>query len=58
MIIRICLIKTLLGKTLLKEKEYNILLDYYNYLVKNLASKTWTKEKRVQYIHIIILSLM
>ena len=40
MIIRICLIKTLLGKTLVKEKEYNILLDYYNYLVKNLASKT------------------
>ena len=27
MIIRICLIKTLLGKTLVKEKEYNILLD-------------------------------
>ena len=68
MIIRICLVKTLLGKTLwektlVKEKEYNILLDYYNYLVKNLASKTqwdktWTKEKRVQYIHIIILPLM
>ena len=56
MIIRICLIKTLLGKTpwektLVKEKEYNILLDYYNCLVKNLASKTqWdktgTKEKK------------
>ena len=45
MIIRICLIKTLLGKTLwektlVKEKEYNILLDYYNCLVKNFASKT------------------
>ena len=52
MIIRICLIKTLLGKTLVKEKEYNILLDYYNYLVKNLASKTqfdknWMKGKIV-----------
>ena len=56
MIIRICLIKTLLGKslwekTLVKEKEYNILLDYYNCLVKNFASKThqdknWTKEKK------------
>ena len=55
MIIKICLIKTLLGKTLwkktlVKEKEYNILLDYYNCLVKNLTSKThwdktWTKEK-------------
>ena len=40
MIIRICLIKTLLEKTLVKEKEYDILLDYYNCLVKNLASKT------------------
>ena len=43
-----------MGKTIVKEKEYNILLDYYNCLVKNLASKTywdktWTKEKRVQY---------
>ena len=27
-------------KTLVKEKEYNILLDYYNYLVKNIVSKT------------------
>ena len=40
-----------MGKTLVKEKEYNILLDYYNCLVKNLASKTqwdktWTKEKK------------
>ena len=44
MIIRICLIKTLLGKTLMKEKEYNILLDYYNCFVKNLASETyWDK---------------
>ena len=63
MIIRKCLIKTLLGKTLVKEKEYNILLNYYNCLVKNLASKTqwdktWIKEKRVHYIHIIILPLM
>ena len=69
MIIRICLIKTLLGKTLwekktlVKEKEYNILLNFYNCLIKNLASKiqwdkTWTKEKRVHYIHIIILPLM
>ena len=45
MIIKICLIKTLLGKTpwektLVKEKEYNILLDHYNCLVKNLANKT------------------
>ena len=23
----------------MKEKEYNIILDYYNYLVKNLANK-------------------
>ena len=51
MIIRIYLIKTLLGKTLVKEKEYNILLNYYKCLVKNLASKTqwdktWTKEKK------------
>ena len=50
-------------KTLVKEKEYNIILDYYNCLVKNFASKTqwdktWTKEKIVQYIHIIILPLM
>ena len=64
MIIRICLIKTLLGKTpwkktLVKEKEYNILLDSHNYLVKNLASKTqwdktWTKEKKVQRSDILI----
>ena len=52
-----------MGKTPVKEKEYNILLDYYSRLVKNLANKTqwdktWTKEKRVQYIHIIILPLM
>ena len=52
-----------MGKTLVKEKEYNILLEYYNCLIKNLTSKTqwdktWTKEKRVQYIHIIILPLM
>ena len=40
MIIRICFIKTLLGKALVKEKEYNILLDYYKCLVTNLASKT------------------
>ena len=51
MIIRIRLIKTLLGKTLVKKKEHNIILDYYNYLVKNLASKTqwdkpWTNEKK------------
>ena len=56
MIIRIYLIKTLLGKTLwektlMNEKKYNILLDYYNCFVKNLASKTqwdktWTKEKK------------
>ena len=68
MIIRICLVKTLLGKTLwektlVKEKEYNIFLDYCNCIVKNFANKThwdktWTKEKRVQYIHIIILLLM
>ena len=63
MVIRICFIKTLLGKTLVKEKEYKILLDYNNRLVKNLASKTqwdktWMKEKRVQYIHIINLPLM
>ena len=33
-----------MGKTLVKEKEYNIILDYYNRLVKNLASKTqWDK---------------
>ena len=48
-----------MGKTLVKEKEYNILLDYYNYLVKNLISKTqwdktWTKEKRVQRNNILI----
>ena len=35
----------------MKEKEYSILLDYYNCLVKNLTSKTqwnkiWTKEKK------------
>ena len=61
MIIRICLIKTLLVKTLVKEKEYNILLDYYNCLVKNLASKThwdktWMKEKRKKECSISILS--
>ena len=59
MIITICLVKTLLGKTLMKEKEYNIFLDYYNCLVKNLFSKTqwdktWTKEKRVQRNDILI----
>ena len=33
-----------MGKTLVKEKECNILLDYYNCLVKNLAGKTqWDK---------------
>ena len=33
-----------MGKTLVKKKKYNILLDYYNYLVKNLVSKTqWDK---------------
>ena len=68
MIIRICLIKILLGKTLWEKnpsegKKVQYLLDYYNCLVKNLASKTqwdktWTKEKIVQYIHIIILPLM
>ena len=45
MIIRIYLIKTLLGKTqwektIVKEKEFNTILDYYNCLVKNLVSKT------------------
>ena len=59
MIIKICLIKTLLRKTLMKEKEYTILLYYYNYLIKNLVSKTqwdktWTKEKRVQRNNIFI----
>ena len=39
MIIKICLIKTLLGKTLVKKKKYNIILNYYNCLVKNLTSK-------------------
>ena len=53
MIITVCFIKTLQGKTLVKEKQCNILFDYYNCLVKNLTSKTqwdktWTKEKRVQ----------
>ena len=53
MIIRIYFIKILLGKTIVKKKEYNILLDYYNCLIKNLANKTqWdkiqTKEKRLQ----------
>ena len=33
-----------MGKTLVKEKEYNIILDYYNCLIKNLANKTkWDK---------------
>ena len=33
-----------MGKTLVKKKQYNILLDYYNCLVKNLASKAqWDK---------------
>ena len=28
----------------MKEKEYNIILDYYNYIIKNLANKTkWDK---------------
>ena len=45
MIIRICLIKILLGKTLWEKnpsegKIVQYLLDYYNCLVKNLASKT------------------
>ena len=40
MIIRIRLIKILLGKTLVKKKEYNIILNYYNCLVKNLTNKT------------------
>ena len=40
-----------MGKTVVKEKEYNILFYYYNYLVKNLVSKTqwdktWTKGKK------------
>ena len=48
-----------MGKTIVKEKEYNIILDYYNYLVKNLINKTqwnktWTKEKRVQRSDILI----
>ena len=59
MIIRICIIKTLLGKTLVKEKDYNIILDYYNCLVKNLVSKTqwnetWTNGKRAQRSDILI----
>ena len=64
MIIRICLIKTLvgknpIGKTLVKEKEYNMFFDYYNCLIKNPVSKTqwdktWTKEKRVQHSDILI----
>ena len=33
-----------MGKTLVKEKEYNILSDYYNCLIKNFVSKTqWDK---------------
>ena len=43
----------------MKEKEYNIILDYYNYIIKNLANKTkwdktWTKEKKVQRSDILI----
>ena len=49
MIIRICRIKTLIGKTLVKEKEYNILLNYYNCLIKNLD-----EGKRVQCSDILI----
>ena len=58
MIIIICFIKTLLEKTLVKEKEYNILLDY-NCPIKNLVSKTQkdktcTKGKRVYHSDILI----
>ena len=40
-----------MGKTLVKEKKYNILLNYRNCFVKNIASKTqwdktWTEEKK------------
>ena len=57
MIIRICLIKTLLGKTLLKEKDYNIFLDYYNCLVKNLTSKTqWALQEKMSFMTYIILT--
>ena len=54
MIVRICLVKTLV-----KEKKYNIFFYYYSYLVKNLFNKTqwdktWTKEKRVQRNDILI----
>ena len=46
---------------------YNIILNYYNRIVKNLINKTqwnktWMKGKRVQFaplhVHIIILSLI
>ena len=41
------------------KKKYNVLLDYYNCLIKNLANKTqwdktWMKEKRVQCSDILI----
>ena len=42
-----------------KEKRVQYSMDYYNYLIKNLISKTqwdktWTKEKRVQRSDILI----
>ena len=39
MIIRICLVKTLLGKTLMKEKLHNILLNFYDSSIKTLSVK-------------------
>ena len=43
----------------MKKKKYNIFLNYYNCLVKNLVNKTqwdktWTKEKIVQHSDILI----
>ena len=33
-----------MGKTLMKEKQYNILFYDYNYLIKNFVSETqWNK---------------